>query len=114
MLHHLSLPIRIKDGEDFTSATQLLALHIGSSEGTQQCGGFDITDDAIQEMQETFTVSLTVADLAVQISSGGDRTTILITDDDGKFLFWNDNIAWLAVPPPICICIMVGEVHDLR
>lgn len=70
------------DGEDFTSATQLLALHIGSSEGTQQCGGFDITDDAIQEMQETFTVSLTVADLAVQISSGGDRTTILITDDD--------------------------------
>ena len=97
MLHRLSL--LIKDGDDYTSTSLLLAFHIGSSVGTQQCGDFDLEDDSDQEDEETFTVELTVTDLAVLIASGRESTTMHITDDDGKFLF-ADCITWVVVLTP--------------
>lgn len=56
----------------------------GASNGTLECGNIPIQNDNLVENTEDFSISLTSVDSVEFESSDG---TVLIFDDDGKWMF---------------------------
>ena len=51
---------------------------------TQQCASISISDDAVLENDELFSVQMTSTDPAVTLSPSASSATITIGDDDSK------------------------------
>jgi len=70
----------LAEDEDFRDVSIVLNFPPGS--GVQmECTAFAITDDAITEDEDNFTISLTSDDL--RIATTVDEATVTIEDDDG-------------------------------
>lgn len=70
----------LAEDEDFRDVSIVLNFPPGS--GVQmECSAFAITDDAITEDEENFTISLTSDDL--RIATTVDEATVTIEDNDG-------------------------------
>ena len=54
---------------------------------TQQCASISISDDAVLEIDESFSVQLTSTDPAVILSPSASSATITIENDDSKSFY---------------------------
>ena len=76
-------------GSDYAEVMSMtFTISSGSTDGDMsECLDVSITDDALVEGNETFTVQLVVTTAGV--TTGNDMTTVTITDNEG---IWNVDI----------------------
>ena len=68
-------------GEDYYMMSTSISFPTNSSDGAMECMNFTIMDNDAFELNETFTVTLTVNTAGVM--EGNTITEVTITDDEG-------------------------------
>ena len=68
-------------GEDYDMMSSSISFPTNSSDGTMECMNFTIVDNDAFELNETFTVTLTVNTAGVMV--GNTITEVTITDNEG-------------------------------
>ena len=69
------------DGEDYIEVTETVTFHPGQNTSSVEVV---LTDDAVYEGLQEFSVTLTSSSDLVNIING--NATVMIVDDDGKFV----------------------------
>ena len=72
-------------GSDYISLSYNITFTSGSEDGQTECVNITIVEDILYEVDETFALTLTKADLGVNLEN--DTTTITITDTDCNAVF---------------------------
>ena len=70
-----------EDDEDYNMMSSSISFPTTSSDGAMECMNITIMDDDAFELNETFTVTLTVNTAGVMV--GNTITEVTITDDEG-------------------------------
>ena len=71
-------------GSDYDTTSESRQFPMGSADGLTRCLTVTITDDTVFEIDETFTVALTVSTPDVSVTDA--MTTVTITDDEGMIV----------------------------
>ena len=91
---HICTHIETPDGNDFVPiSNQLLIIPL---ENTTGCQNITIVGDRIVENDEDFSVEVNVTSPLVTLN-GSNSTTITIIDDDGRFIFTENNFSVLVI-----------------
>ena len=60
-----------------------LTFSINSTNGDTQCLNVSVTDDTLVEMNETFSMVLTIVTTGLGVTIGDNITTFIIEDNEG-------------------------------
>ena len=75
-----STEVTATSGTDFTPLTSIA---FASTDGAEKCVSVTISNNAVAESTETFT--MTISDSNVAVDSNRQATTVSIVDDDGMY-----------------------------
>lgn len=75
-------------GGDFTSVSMLLTFGPDSADGAEMCASVTANSDNLVELEEDFTVILSLVTLGASLSVGNAATIVAVADSDGIWSYF--------------------------